>query len=92
MDSDRCDDTSAMLSTFGLDVKPLRMVSSPHSGPRHTIDNILGLVNRKEDPDRDRSGTPGNTESAGKFFAMCWGSFWMLMVGFMWKVNDCYEV
>lgn len=66
MESERCEDTSAMLNNFGLDVKPLRMVSSPHSGPRHTIDNILGLVNRdKDDPDRERANTPGNGESAG---------------------------
>lgn len=64
MDSDRCEDTNSMLG-FGLDVKPLRMVSSPNTGPRHTIDNILGLV-RKEDSERERANTPGNVESAGK--------------------------
>ncbi|KAK9704222.1 Homeodomain [Popillia japonica] len=64
MDSDRCEDTNSMLG-FGLEVKPLRMVSSPHTGPRHTIDNILGLV-RKEDGDRERANTPGNVESAGE--------------------------
>lgn len=66
MDPERCDDTSAILNSYGLDVKPLRMMSSPHVGPRHTIDNILGLVTRKEEADRERSNTPGNTESAGE--------------------------
>nr|XP_022915454.1 retinal homeobox protein Rx1-like [Onthophagus taurus] len=52
---------------FGLDVKPLRMVSSPNTGPRHTIDNILGLVRKDvEERDRERATTPGNTESAGE--------------------------
>ncbi|EFA07526.1 retinal homeobox protein Rx1 [Tribolium castaneum] len=64
MESDRCEDTSAMLN-YGLDVKPTRMVASPGTGPRHTIDNILGLV-RKDEGDRDRAATPGNTESAGE--------------------------
>lgn len=64
METDRCEDTSAMLN-YGLDVKPMRMVASPGSGPRHTIDNILGLV-RKDENERDRSTTPGNGESAGE--------------------------
>ncbi|XP_030766814.1 retinal homeobox protein Rx1-like [Sitophilus oryzae] len=34
------------------------------AGPRHTIDNILGLA-RKEDRD-ERAGTPGTGESAGE--------------------------
>lgn len=69
MESERCDDTSAMLSFSGLEVKPLRMVSSPNSGPRHTIDNILGLARHKDDhqEERERSNTPGNGESGGKF-------------------------
>lgn len=49
---------------FALEVKPLRMMSSPTAGPRHTIDNILGLA-RKEENDRDRTASPGNGESAG---------------------------
>lgn len=64
MESDRCEDTSAMLN-YGLDVKPMRMVASPGTGPRHTIDNILGLA-RKDESERDRSATPGNGESAGE--------------------------
>ncbi|KAJ8925925.1 hypothetical protein NQ315_009777 [Exocentrus adspersus] len=64
MDSDRCEDTSSMLN-YGLDVKPMRMVASPNSGPRHTIDNILGLV-RKSDGEMERAHTPGNAESAGE--------------------------
>ncbi|KAG5882941.1 hypothetical protein JTB14_008903 [Gonioctena quinquepunctata] len=66
MDSDRCEDTSSILN-YGLDVKPMRLVASPHSGPRHTIDNILGLV-RKGDEVMERALTPGNAESAGKAF------------------------
>lgn len=69
MDSDqRCEDTSSMLAGFGLDVKPLRMVSSPSSaGARHTIDNILGLArNSNGKEDGERSTTPGNAESAGE--------------------------
>ncbi|CAH0550716.1 unnamed protein product [Brassicogethes aeneus] len=68
MDTDRCcagEETNAML--YGhLDVKPnLRLAAtSPHPGPRHTIDNILGLV-RKDDQD-GRPITPGNVESAGE--------------------------
>ncbi|XP_017786577.1 PREDICTED: retinal homeobox protein Rx1-like [Nicrophorus vespilloides] len=68
MESERCEDTSSMIGGFGLEVKPLRMMSSPNTGPRHTIDNILGLV-RKDDPngsDRERAITPGNGESAGE--------------------------
>lgn len=65
MESDRCEDTSAMLS-YGLDVKPIRMVASPGTGPRHTIDNILGLARKDGDADRDRAPTPGNAESAGE--------------------------
>lgn len=67
MESDRCtgEETAQMLS-YGLDVKPMRMVASPGTGPRHTIDNILGLA-RKDDTDiRERAPTPGNAESAGK--------------------------
>ncbi|XP_045483273.1 retinal homeobox protein Rx1-like [Harmonia axyridis] len=66
MDSNRCsDDTSAILG-YGLDVKAAtRMMTGPNAvGPRHTIDNILGLA-RKED-DREGSITPGNGESAGE--------------------------
>lgn len=58
-----------MLAGFGLDMKPLRMVSTPSSaGVRHTIDHILGLArnaNGKEQ-DGERATTPGNAESAGK--------------------------
>lgn len=59
-----------MLAGFGLDVKPIRMVSSPSSaGARHTIDNILGLArNSNGKDDGERAGTPGNVESAGKTF------------------------
>lgn len=64
MDSDRCEDTTSILN-YGLDGKPLRMMSSPNSGPRHTIDNILGLV-RRDGELIERSQTPGNIESAGK--------------------------
>ncbi|XP_056634992.1 retinal homeobox protein Rx1-like [Diorhabda carinulata] len=64
MDSDRCEDTSSILG-YGLDVKPIRIVASPHTGPRHTIDNILGLV-RKDGDVLERSQTPGNGESAGE--------------------------
>lgn len=65
MDSDRCEDTSSMLG-FALEVKPLRMVSSPSVGPRHTIDNILGLARKDDGGDRERAVTPGNAESAGE--------------------------
>lgn len=51
---------------YGLDVKPMRMVASPNSGPRHTIDNILGLVRKEENDRAERAHTPGNGESAGK--------------------------
>lgn len=73
MDSERCEDTSSILN-YGLDGKPLRMVSSPNSGPRHTIDNILGLV-RKDGELIERSQTPGNTESAGKIHC-----FWFFSI------------
>lgn len=71
MESERCDDTSAMLSFGGLEVKPLRMVSSPNTGPRHTIDNILGLARHNKEEhqmENERSNTPGNVESAGNSF------------------------
>ncbi|KAH1006713.1 hypothetical protein HUJ05_007421 [Dendroctonus ponderosae] len=61
MDSDRCDDTSSLLN-YGLDIKPLKMVVASNSGPRHTIDNILGLP-RKDDSHRDKSSL-NNDESA----------------------------
>lgn len=64
MDSDRCEDTSSMMG-FALEVKPLRMMSSPSVGPRHTIDNILGLVRKEDASERERAVTPGNGESAG---------------------------
>ncbi|XP_050308316.1 retinal homeobox protein Rx-like [Anthonomus grandis grandis] len=55
MDSDRCepDDTASLLNNYGLDNlnKPatLKMVvGSSTIGPRHTIDNILGLPPRKD--------------------------------------------
>lgn len=71
-----------MLAGFGLDVKPLRMVSSPSSaGARHTIDNILGLArngNGKEEG--ERASTPGNAESAGKG----------ILVGKGRKSKNCY--
>ncbi|KAH1000739.1 hypothetical protein HUJ04_013033 [Dendroctonus ponderosae] len=63
MDSDRCDDTSSLLN-YGLDIKPLKMVVASNSGPRHTIDNILGLP-RKDDSHRDKSSL-NNDESAGE--------------------------
>lgn len=69
MDSEqRCEDTSGMLAGFGLDVKPLRMVSSPSNvGARHTIDNILGLARRGNGKEEgERAATPENAESAGK--------------------------
>ncbi|KAK5648828.1 hypothetical protein RI129_003720 [Pyrocoelia pectoralis] len=69
MESERCDDTSAMLSFGGLEEKPLRMISNPNTGPRHTIDNILGLARHNKDDrhlERERSNTPGNGESAGE--------------------------
>lgn len=63
-------DTSGLLS-YGLDGKSLRMVSNSPSiaGPRHTIDNILGLARKQEQGDMmERAHTPGNAESAGKLF------------------------
>lgn len=66
MDSDRCGEDTSSILNYGLDGgKAMRMVSSPNSGPRHTIDNILGLV-RKDGDLMERAQTPGNTESAGK--------------------------
>ncbi|CAH1163732.1 unnamed protein product [Phaedon cochleariae] len=65
MDSDRCEDTSSILN-YGLDVKPMRLVPSPTSGPRHTIDNILGLVRKGDELMMERAQTPGNVESAGE--------------------------
>lgn len=35
----------AVVGGGGIDVKPLRMIAGSNTGPRHTIDNILGLVN-----------------------------------------------
>jgi len=63
MDSDRCDDTASILN-YGLDVKPLKMVVGSSSGPRHTIDNILGLP-RKDDSHQEK-GLLNNDESAGE--------------------------
>lgn len=63
MDSDRCDDTASILN-YGLDVKPLKMVVGSSSGPRHTIDNILGLP-RKDDSHQDKN-LLNNDESAGE--------------------------
>ncbi|KAL3287874.1 hypothetical protein HHI36_002332, partial [Cryptolaemus montrouzieri] len=64
MDSNRCSDDTSGFIGYGLDAKAAaRMMTGPNAvGPRHTIDNILGLA-RKED-DRERSITPGNGESA----------------------------
>lgn len=70
MDSERCEDTSSILG-YGLDVKPIRMVASPLTGPRHTIDNILGIVRKEDGGDvMERPQTPGNGESAGKWLTI----------------------
>lgn len=66
MDSDRCSDTSSILN-YGLDIKPLKMVVGTGSGPRHTIDNILGLP-RKEDSHHREKNLLANDESAGMLF------------------------
>lgn len=65
MDSERYGEDTSSILNYGLDGKPMRLVASPNSGPRHTIDNILGLV-RKDGDLLERSQTPGNIESAGK--------------------------
>ncbi|XP_060531447.1 retinal homeobox protein Rx1-like [Cylas formicarius] len=75
MESDQCSDqdvnTILHYGTGGggsLDVKPMRMVVSPSSGPRHTIDNILGLVRKSEqesDSETIRAHSPGIMEGIG---------------------------
>lgn len=64
-----------MLAGFGLEVKPLRMVSSPTVGARHTIDNILGLARNGGKEEGERATTPVNAESAGEG-----GSLWKLII------------
>lgn len=62
-DMDR-EDTTSLLQGYGIE-KGARTMSSPGSGPRHTIDHILGLARRDEVD--CRADTPGTgTESAGK--------------------------